>query len=59
MKDHIPSVVLLEWCKDYVKGESDTKVQRMIKTEMIRRDFEFKRDSTIESRQRRWIKKQK
>ena len=58
-KDHIPSADLLSWCRSKVWGESDNKLQRMIKTEMTRRDFEFKRDSTIESRQRRWIKKQK
>ena len=58
-KDHIPSSDLLDFCKSKTDGESDSKLQRMIKIEMARRGFEFKRDGTIEGRPRRWIKKQR
>ena len=57
-KDHVPYQDLLDWCKPKTNGESDSKLQKMIKIEMARRGFEYKKDSTIEGRPRRWIKKQ-
>jgi len=58
-KDHIPASDLLDFCKCKTDGESDSKLQRMIKIEMARRGFEFKRDRTIPGRPRRWINKQR
>ena len=58
-KDHISYKELLAWLRGKTDGESATKVQRMIKIEMARRGFEYKRDSTIEGRPRCWVKKQR
>ena len=57
-KDHIPYKDLFDWLIGKTNGESDSKLQKMIKIEMARRGFEYKKDSTIEGRPRRWIKKQ-
>ena len=46
-KDHIPYEDLLDWCKSKTNGESDTKLQKMIKIEMARRGFEYKKDTRL------------